>query len=372
MALTDATRFERAKAAAAAAGIDALLIGPGADLRYLTGYNALPLPRLTCLVVPTSGEAALYVPRLEEPRALASAVTSLPVTVTAWEETEDPVTLIETFVSKQLGHAPQTVAVSDRMWAMHVLRFEETLQSRVVSAASVMRQLRIRKTADEIAALDTAARAIDSVHEQIRGWSFVDRSEQDIGADIAEAIVAAGHEHVNFVIVGSGPNGASPHHELSERRVVPGDVVVVDIGGAIPQGYCSDSTRTYVVGEPPAGFLDYYRVLYDAQIAACEAVRPGIAAQDVDRAARQLINDAGYGDYFIHRTGHGIGLEEHEDPFIVTGNDTMLEPGMCFSIEPGIYLPGKHGARIEDIVTVTEKDGRRLNTIDRDFVVVDA
>jgi Xaa-Pro aminopeptidase len=175
---------------------------------------------------------------------------------------------------------------------------------------------------------------------------------------------------VNFVIVGSGPNGASPHHDTSDRVIEPGDPVVVDIGGTMPDGYCSDCTRVYVAGgDPDPDFAKYYTVLLDAQRRACEAVRPGVTAQSVDAAARDVIAEAGYGELFIHRTGHGIGLEEHEDPYIVAGNDTVLEPGMCFSIEPGIYLPGRHGARIEDIVVVTEDGGERLDTIDRDLVV---
>jgi Xaa-Pro aminopeptidase len=171
------------------------------------------------------------------------------------------------------------------------------------------------------------------------------------------------------VIVGSGPNAASPHHEVSDRVLAAGDVVVVDIGGTMPSGYCSDSTRTYALGEPPAEFSAYYKVLYDAQEAACAAVRPGVTAETVDAAAREPITRAGYGAAFIHRTGHGIGLETHEDPYIVAGNSEPLEPGMAFSVEPGIY-PGPHGARIEDIVVCTADGAERLNHSPRELVVV--
>ena len=196
------------------------------------------------------------------------------------------------------------------------------------------------------------------------------RTELEVGRDIADAIIAEGHSRVDFVIVASGPNGASPHHELSDRVILDGDPVVVDIGGTMPDGYCSDETRTYSVGAPPAEFADYYAVLLAAQAAACDAVRPGVSCEDIDRAARRVIAEAGYGDYFVHRTGHGIGLETHEEPYIVEGNSELLEPGMAFSIEPGIYLPGRHGARIEDIVVCGPDVGERVNLRPRELVVL--
>jgi Xaa-Pro aminopeptidase len=270
-----------------------------------------------------------------------------------------------------LGAEPVTVALTNSMPALHVLRLREAMPAaRQVLAGPVLGRLRLRKAADEVDALRRAGQAIDRVHARMGEWLRPGRTEADVGRDIAEAIVAEGHRTVNFVIVGSGPNGASPHHDTSDRVIEPGDPVVVDIGGTMPDGYCSDCTRVYVAGgDPDPDFAKYYTVLLDAQRRACEAVRPGVTAQSVDAAARDVIAEAGYGELFIHRTGHGIGLEEHEDPYIVVGNDTVLEPGMCFSIEPGIYLPGRHGARIEDIVVVTEDGGERLDTIDRDLVV---
>jgi Xaa-Pro aminopeptidase len=220
-----------------------------------------------------------------------------------------------------------------------------------------------------VAALRGAAQAIDRVHSRMGQWLRPGRTEAEVGRDIADAIVEEGHVAVNFVIVGSGPNGASPHHHVAERVIEPGDPVVVDIGGTMPDGYCSDCTRTYVAGDtPPADFADYYQVLLAAQKASCDFVRPGVTSHAVD--ARDVIAEAGYGDLFIHRTGHGIGLEEHEEPYIVAGSEVVLEPGMCFSIEPGIYSAGRHGARIEDIVVVTEDGVERLDTIDRDLVVL--
>jgi Xaa-Pro aminopeptidase len=348
-----------------AAGLDAVLLTPGPDLRYVTGYDAKQLERLTCLAVPAHGDPALFVPRLELPAAQASRAGSLGVEVIAWEETADPFRL----VADWLGNVT-AVGLSDRMWALSVLKFRDALPAAGLALASgVLRPLRIRKTTAEVAALREAGAAIDRVHARVPGWLRPGISERAVGAVIAEAILAEGHALVDFVIVGSGPNAASPHHEVSDRVLAAGDAVVVDIGGTMPSGYCSDCTRTYAIGEPPAELTAYYKVLYGAQEAACAAVRPGVTAESIDAAAREPIAAAGYGEAFFHRTGHGIGLEAHEDPYIVAGNGEALEPGMAFSVEPGIY-PGPHGARIEDIVVCTADGYERLNDAPRELVVV--
>ncbi|WP_424531958.1 M24 family metallopeptidase [Sphaerisporangium viridialbum] len=360
------SRVADVREAAAAAGIDALLLTPGPDLRYVSGYDALPLERLTCLVVPAGGEAFMVVPRLELAAAQASPAARLGLEFVPWDETDDPYSL----VAHRIGRVA-TVGLADRMWAMQSLRFRSVLpRTEQVLAGSALRELRMRKSPAEVAALREAGAAIDAVHAQVPGLLKAGRTEREVGKDIAEAIIAAGHVTVDFVIVGSGPNGASPHHELSDRVIQAGDPVVIDIGGQMPSGYCSDSTRVYCVGEPPADFAAYYEVLRRAQDAACEAVRPGVPCEAVDAAAREIIADAGHGDRFIHRTGHGIGLETHEEPYIVSGNAEPLAPGFAFSVEPGIYLPGRHGARIEDILVCTETGGERLNDQPRDLVIV--
>ena len=371
--MTDALgdRLQRAQTATAQAGIDALLITPSADLRYLVGYDAKPLERLTCLVVPAQGEPVLVVPRLELAAAEAADAPAV-VKVVTHEETDDAFALVAGLVQDALGADPAKVGLADRMWAEQVLRFRGLWpHAHQVTAGGVLRPLRLRKQPDEIAGLRAAGAAIDSVHSRMGEWLRLGRTEHEVGRDINDAIIAAGHSTVNFIIVGSGPNAASPHHSVSDRVITAGDVVVVDIGGTMPDGYCSDCTRTYVVGGGVDGaFVDYYDVLLAAQKAACDAVRPGITAESVDAAARDVIAAAGYGDNFIHRTGHGIGLEEHEEPWIVAGNSVVLEPGMCFSIEPGIYFGGQHGARIEDIVAVTDDGCERLDTITRDLVTL--
>jgi Xaa-Pro aminopeptidase len=364
-------RLQRAADATAQAGLDGLVIGAGADLRYLTGYHAPPLERLTALVLPARGSAALVVPNLEKARAEGSPAAKLGIEIVGWDETDDPFALAASLLTAAVGGQPAAVGVADRMWAVHALALADALPGAKQTAAGVvLRELRMRKTPPEVEALRTAGAAIDRVHERVGEWLRPGRTEREIGRDIADAIVAEGHVTVNFVIVGSGPNGASPHHDLSDRVVQRGDAVVVDIGGTTAEGYCSDETRTYVVGAPPEGFADYYEVLLQGHLAACAAIRPGVTCEQVDAAARDVIAAGGYGEHFIHRTGHGIGLEEHEEPYIVAGNREPLEPGMAFSIEPGIYLPGRHGARIEDIVVCTQEGGERLNLVDRSFVTL--
>ncbi|SDI46348.1 Xaa-Pro aminopeptidase [Sinosporangium album] len=360
------TRLAAVREATAEAGLSALLLTPGPDLRYVTGYSALPLERLTCLAVPADGDAFLMVPRLELPAAQHSPAARLGVEFVPWDETDDPYA----HVAKRLGRA-DTVGLADHMWAMQSLRFRSAMpDTEQVLAGTVLAALRSRKSPAEAAALREAGAAIDAVHAQVPGLLRPGRTEREVGRDIADAIIASGHATVDFVIVASGPNGASPHHDLSDRVIEPGDAVVVDIGGTMPSGYCSDSTRTYSVGEPPADFTAYYDVLQRAQDAACAAVRPGVTCESIDAAARQVIAEAGYGDHFIHRTGHGIGIETHEEPYIVSGNTTPLAEGNAFSVEPGIYLPGRHGARIEDIVICGAHGGERLNNRPRDLVVV--
>jgi Xaa-Pro aminopeptidase len=365
--LCPASRLADAAKAANAAGLDALLLTPGPDLRYVVGYDAHALERLTCLAVPADGDPFLVVPRLELPAAKASPAGGLGIELVPWDETDDPFAL----VARRLG-SPAAVGLADRMWALMVLRFRAALPSARQELASLaLSPLRARKSPAEVAALRAAGQAIDRVHAQVPGWLAAGRTERQVAADILDAILAEGHAQADFAIVASGPNAASPHHTASDRVLREGDAVVVDIGGTMPSGYCSDCTRTYVIGSPPDDFAAYYQVLKDAQQAACAAVRPGVAAEAIDAAAREPITAAGYGEYFVHRTGHGIGLETHEDPYIVSGNAEPLRPGHAFSVEPGIY-PGPHGARIEDIVVCTDDGCERLNLATRELVSVGA
>lgn len=360
------TRLQQAQVVATRTGIDTMVITPGADLRYLTGYTALPLERLTCLVLRSSADPVLVVPALEKPAAIAAGID---FEIATWAETDDPFALVASLAGK-----PETIGLDDHMWVSRAIALRAAMPDAMqVLAGPVVQELRIRKDQAEISALRVAGEAIDRVHTNVPTWLRPGRTEREVGADIARAILAEGHETVDFVIVGSGPNGASPHHELSDRVIEVGDPVVVDIGGTMPSGYCSDSTRNYLAGgaAPPA-YLRAYDVLLAAQTAQRAHARPGVTAESVDRIGREIIDAAGYGEQFMHRTGHGIGQESHEEPYIVAGNELILEPGMAFSIEPGIYQAGRFGARIEDIVVCTDDGIECLNNTARELVIIDS
>jgi Xaa-Pro aminopeptidase len=361
-------RLRRAQQGTAERGIDALLVTPGPNLRYLTGYNAdTSSERITCLVAPAEGDPLLLVPQLEVALARSTTAGDLGIEIVSWPETEDSIARLV----GMLPRSAQRLALDDHMWAVRVLDLRRRLPTtEQVAAGPVISPLRVRKTPAEVEALRRAGAAIDQVHEQVPGFLRPGRTEREVGKDIADAILATGHATVDFVIVGSGPNGASPHAEVSDRVIQPGEPVVVDIGGAMPDGYFSDSTRTYCIGDPPKDFLTYYEVLHEAQLAQCAAARPGITAADLDALGREMISGAGYGPHFIHRTGHGIGLEVHEEPYIVATNPTVLEEGMTFSVEPGIYLDGRHGARIEDILVCSEQGDDRCNLRPRELAIV--
>jgi Xaa-Pro aminopeptidase len=370
--LVTVERVHAARATAEELGVDLVVVTPGSDLRYLCGYDAHAMERLTALVVPRRGEPLLVVPRLEAPMVEASPAGALGLDVLAWDETDDPFARLAAEATARLGGAPARVAVGNRTWAEHALGVQRALPGAVLELASpVLDRLRMVKSPAEVEELALAGAAIDRVHARMAEWLRVGRTEAEVGADIAAAILAEGHVGVDFTIVGSGPNGASPHHELSARRIEDGDVVVVDIGGQTATGYRSDSTRTYAVGRAPGSDVaEWYAVLQAAQEAATAAVRPGVPCEAIDAVARDLITEAGWGEHFIHRTGHGIGLDSHEAPYLVAGNDLPLAPGMAFSIEPGIYLSGRCGARIEDIVVCTDDGVRPLNERPRDLAVL--
>jgi Xaa-Pro aminopeptidase len=305
-------RVGRLQAQMAAQGVEVTLLSVGADLPYFTGYEAMPSERLTVLVVPPSGEPVLFLPELEAPRVDPGSFEVRP-----WGETAEPVELAASVVA-----GPSTVAVGDHMWAAFLTRFmKEWPHASWRPASEITSELRMRKDDEEIELLRSAA------------------------------------------------HGASPHHHAGDRVIERGDLVVCDYGGRW-EGYYSDSTRTFVVGEPTGEQLAVHTAVLGANDAGRRAVAPGVKCQDIDRAARAVIDDAGYGEFFIHRTGHGIGLEVHEHPYMVEGNDQPLEPGMTFSVEPGIYLPDRFGVRIEDIVVCTDNGIESLNQSDRGLLAV--
>jgi Xaa-Pro aminopeptidase len=360
-----ARRLKAASAAADQAGVAGLVVTPGYDLRYLLGSRAQTFERLTALVIPAGGAAVVVLPRLELAALRESAAGDLGLAVQDWVDGENPYDIVADALS---GHA--RAAVTDSMPALHLLPLAERLGAVPVLATDVLRSLRMIKDPAEIDALRTAGAAIDRVHARVPEFLKPGRTEADVAADITEAIVAEGHSEAAFVIVGSGPNGADPHHECSDRELQPGDIVVVDIGGPVEPGYNSDCTRTYSLGEPSAEIAEQYAVLQSAQAAGVAAVRPGVTAEEVDAAARDVLAEAGLAEYFVHRTGHGIGLSVHEEPYIVAGNDLPLAEGMAFSVEPGIYFPDRWGARIEDIVIVTADGALAVNARPHELTVV--
>jgi Xaa-Pro aminopeptidase len=359
-------RLRRTAQEATARGIDALLVTPSADYEYLLGYRAPALERLTCLVVKDDAPA-LVVPKLEEPLA-RNAIGGLAdaIEIVSWDETADPYALVGALAGGALR-----IGLQDQMWSRFVLRLRALLEpAELVDASPAIGAVRRVKGGEEIERLRAAAAAADQAMRGITSERLSGRTEADVSRRISQLLVEAGHDSADFAIVGSGPHSASPHHHPGDRLIEPGDAVVLDIGGT-RDGYCSDTTRTAFVGASPPDFAALYEVLRLAQAAACAAVGPGVEAREVDRAARRIIDEAGYGDAFFHRTGHGIGMETHEEPYIVESNAEPLVAGEAFSVEPGIYIAGQWGARIEDIVVCGEAGGERLNITSTELFIVD-
>ncbi|MFN8622674.1 MAG: Xaa-Pro peptidase family protein [Chloroflexota bacterium] len=373
-----AARFEerlgRSAAAVGSAGHGALLIGQGPELEWLTGYGAIGLERLTMLVVPATGRATLVVPRLEVGAASAArGIAAGLVELVSWGETEDAVAIVARILGP--ARATSSLLVSDGLRAAFLLRLQAALPAaRFSIASSVMSPLRQVKDADEVELLRLAAAAADRTVEAMVRGRLIGRTEADLAREVQERLVAEGHDVASFWIVASGPNSASPHHDVSDRVVRAGEPLLFDIGGR-RAGYCSDITRTiWVAGAagqgPDDAYIRLHGLVEESQAAGRAAIRPGIALQDLDRASRAIIDAAGHGEDFFHRLGHGIGLEGHEDPYLVEGNTATLVAGHAFSIEPGIYLEGRYGARIEDIAVCTPDGGETLNQVERTLITV--
>jgi Xaa-Pro aminopeptidase len=357
-----ADRIARVRLRMEQLGVDVLLLSVGPDLPYLTGYEAMPLERLTMLVLPRSGDGWLVVPRLEAPRVDARDER---FEIVPWEETEDPVALVA-----RLAGGCRVAAIGDHTWARFVLDLQQALPTTSFRRASeVTAPIRMVKDQDEVATLRRAARAVDAVATDMRERPFAGRTELDVHRELVERMLELGHQRANFAIVATAEHAASPHHEPGTRVIEPGDLVLCDFGGTM-DGYCSDITRMFSVGAPDPEVREAYAVLRDAQQAGVDAAVVGATCASVDAAARSVIDRAGYGAHFVHRTGHGIGTEAHEDPYIVAGNDQPLAPGHAFSVEPGIYLDGRFGMRLEDIVVATVTGPERLNEAARDLAVV--
>jgi Xaa-Pro aminopeptidase len=351
-------RLTRVRAAMAEQGVDTLLLSVGHDLPYLTGYMAMPLERLTMLVVPRDGEATMVIPRLEAPR-----ITEQPgvFELLPCSETEDPTAIVA-----KLSAGSRTIAVGDQMWARFLVELLPQLPGvEYRRGVDVVGPLRMVKDQAEIDALAAAGAAVDRIAGELQAGRIplVGRTEAEVSADLSARILAEGHQKVNFAIVAAGENAASPHHNAGPRVSKANEIVLCDFGGTM-NGYCSDTTRCVFTGDAQSTnpqLVEAYAVLHDAQQAAFHAAVVGVPCEEIDRTARSIIANAGFGDFFVHRTGHGIGMEEHEAPYIVEGNQRPLEDGHAFSIEPGIYVPGEWGMRLEDIVVANDAGPVAMN-----------
>ena len=357
-----AERLERARQAMRAQGVDVALLSLGLDMPYLTGYNAMPLERLTMLVLPANGDAVMVIPRLEAPRVqpMPNVFSLLP-----WNETDAPVAITAELV-RSAAPSSRVIAVGDQMWARFLVDLMPLLpNTQYRRSVDVIGSLRMRKDSAEIEALRAAGSAVDKIAGELQAGhiALVGRTEAQVSADLSARIIAQGHDVVNFAIVAAGENAASPHHHPGSRVIQPNEIVLCDFGGTM-NGYCSDITRCVYTGEPSSEVAEAYAVLFEAEAAAVRAATVGTPCEEVDAVARRVITAAGFGEYFIHRTGHGIGLDAHEDPYIVSGNSLALEAGHAFSIEPGIYMPGKWGMRLEDIVVATVDGPDSMNHAD--------
>lgn len=367
-----AERMSRVRAAMSEQGVDALLLSVGPDLPWLIGYEAMPLERLTMLVVPVDAEARLVIPGFETARVVEHPEL---FSIDGWAETDDPIQRVVDTVG-----AGRSIAIGDHTWS----RFTVDLQHAMPAASwrratEVVGALRRVKDDAEIDALQRAASGVDRIAAALQAGEIplIGRTEAEVSAELGRRILAEGHAKVNFAIVASGPNASSPHHHPGDRVIQRNEVVLCDFGGTTAEphgepGYCSDITRCVYTGTPDLEFAESYALLQQAQAEATAAAVAGAQAQTPDRVARARLADADLAKYFAHRIGHGIGVEAHEDPYLVEGNTEALLAGNAFSIEPGFYVPGRWGARLEDIVVATNEGPRSLNNAERSLVVVEA
>jgi Xaa-Pro aminopeptidase len=361
-------RTSRCQALMQERGVDLLALSPGPNLHYLSGFREEPGERLLLLLLPSEGSPCFIAPQLyEEHLRRDSWVEDLRI----WRDGEDPIPLLQRAIQEK-APSVRRISVDDRMWALFLLPLLQVCpNARFEVASQLLSELRMRKDPRELEQMRKAATIVDEVFEWVCQQSIEGLTERELAGALEAEMRRRGAEGIAFeTLVASGPNGALPHHRAGERRIQRGDLVILDYGCRIG-GYHSDITRTVACGPPDEQARKIYEIVQQVQEAAVQAVRPGVPAQEVDRTARSLITQAGYGERFIHRTGHGIGLEVHEPPYIVEGNDLPLEAGMTFSVEPGIYLPGQLGIRVEDIVAVTAEGVERLNRCSRELIVLD-
>jgi Xaa-Pro aminopeptidase len=364
-ASTRARRASALRERMASAGVDLVAVAPTDNLRYLLGFSPLPDERACMLLISAAG-SAMVMPSLNAEQTASEAPE---VELVRWSDHEGADGAIAAALDRIGAGAAATLAVDPEMRADHLLVLQRAVPgARTVNASGVISALRTVKDGSEIALLQRSADAADAA--MLAGFDAIRAGLTEMQVyDVIAAMFAEHDSAVDFAIVGSGPNGAFPHHHTGTRVLEEGDAIVLDIGG-IRDGYVSDMTRMAHIGEPSEKYLEVHGIVERAVQAAMEAAQPGASCGDVDDAARGVITAAGYGEYFVHRTGHGLGISTHEEPWIMAGNDTVLEVGNVHSIEPGIYLPGEFGVRLEDIVHITEDGCERFSSLPRDLRVV--
>jgi len=344
---------------------DYLVLAPSSNLFYLTGLKTTADERLQAFLVPAEGKPVMILPEMY--REVAENLGKNSFELLTWADGTDPVDLLLPLVNKHSAIA----AIDEKMWAGHFLSVRKAFPGyEFIGASALIRQVRMIKDQNEMSLLEKAGRLTDKVMGEVLMVIQPGISEKELAFFVESKLKEYGADELSFKpIIASGPNTSSPHHNTSERKLMLGDLVVLDFGGLF-QGYCSDMTRTFSLGKASEDVKKIYNAVREANEAGFHAVQDGVSCEKVDEAARNVISRAGYAEYFVHRTGHGIGLDIHEDPFIVFGNQETLKTGMTFSIEPGIYLPGQYGVRIEDIVGLTEKGPVRFNNFSRELIEV--
>lgn len=359
-------RIEECRAVMSEQGFDMMILFPSSHMYYLSGFRDEPGERMLFFLVPIEGDPLFIAPKLYENHIKRDSSFRK---VYTWEDSEKPIDILRRSL-KDMGISQDAkIAVDDSTWAMFMLSLEDILpKAKFFRASQVISRLRIKKSEEEIRWMSEAGVVMDEVFAVIIRSKICGMTEVELAAFLEYEMKKRGCDKIAFeTLVASGPNGAIPHHRAGNRTINVGDVVILDYGCQI-HGYCADMSRTIVCGEPSKEVQAVYETVRRAQEEAMQVIKPGIAAQEVDRIARGVISKAGFGENFPHRTGHGIGLDVHEEPYIVEGNDLLLEKGMVFTVEPGIYLPESFGVRIEDTVVVMSSGVRRLTNCTRELL----
>ncbi|MFN8425651.1 MAG: Xaa-Pro peptidase family protein [Anaerolineales bacterium] len=364
------TRLDKLNASLSTGGLDSVILNPGPTLSYLTGLNFHLMERPVVLFFAKDQTPALVLPELE-----LQKVANLPYKLQVFSYSENPAEWDAAFrkAAQALGLDGKRIGVELRQLRLLEFRYVKNAapEADFPDAGDALSQLRLRKDKTEVEAMRRAVQIAQSALEATIPLIKIGMTEKELSAELVMQLFKHGSEpEMPFSpIVSSGPNSANPHASPSERTLQAGDLLVVDWGAA-HGGYISDLTRTFAVGEVDAEYAKIHKIVQEANAAGRAASKPGVPCADVDKAARDVIEQAGYGKYFTHRTGHGIGMEGHEDPYMRGDNMQLLEPGMAFTVEPGIYLAGRNGVRIEDNVVITESGADVLSDMPREMRVV--